>query len=566
MATINLGRRQFIKDLGLGSAALATAALGSGWAIAADKKADKKGDRRPNIVLILADDMGYSDIGCFGGEMETPAINRLAGRGLKFRNFHNGARCCPSRASLLTGLYPAQTGVGDMLGDDHEPGYRGDLNGHCVTIAEALRPAGYRTYATGKWHVTRFLPPDGSQHNWPLQRGFDRYFGVINGADSYFEPNTLLLDNQPIQPKPGSYLTDSIADHAVQFIRDHGSSHRDQPFFSYVAFTAPHWPLQAHEADIAKEHGRFDAGWDALREQRYRRMIDMGIVDPRWKLSPRFRTVPSWSDAPNKPWELRRMEVYAAQIACMDRGIARITGELERQGIMDNTLLVFLSDNGACAEELTPSWEHYLLHGGEQVSRAKTLSGRPVEFTNDPSVMPGPDYTYQSYGHSWANVSNTPYRLFKSYTHAGGINTPLIVHWPERIHAKGDIRDQPGEIIDLMATFLDVSGATYPSTRDGVPVLPFEGKSLVPTFANHHIDRDAIYFEHEGNGAVLTNDYKLVRRGKRRWELYDVRTDRTELNNLAALKPSLVDQLSSQWTRWALRTKVFPKPERRRKG
>ncbi len=551
------GRRDFIRQLGLGSAGLAgAAALGE-----LDRSLLGQSVRRPNIVLVLADDMGYSDLGCFGGEIDTPHLDRLAGRGLRFTHFHNAARCCPSRASLLTGLYPHQTGVGDMMNDGGVDGYRGDLNRRCVTIAEALRPAGYRSYAAGKWHVTRFLPPDGARHNWPLQRGFDRYFGTITGAASYYEPDTLLRDNEPIEPEPGSFLTDTITDRSVEFIRDHRRLHPNQPFFSYVAYTAPHWPLHAPDEEVAKQRGRFDAGWDVLRERRYRRMIDLGIVDPRWALSPRHRTVAAWAEAADKAWQRRRMEVYAAQVTQMDHGIGRLTAELEAQGVLDDTLILFLSDNGGCHEELTPSWENYLVRGRERVARPRTRAGRTVQFTNDPAVMPGPDYTYQSYGYPWANVSNTPYRLFKVSTHAGGINTPLIAHWPARIKSRGALRRQPGHLADVMATCLDVTGAAYPRTREGESVTPLEGRSLVPAFENTTIARDSICFEHEGHRAILAGDYKLVANGaKSPWELYDVKADRTELSDLAATRPEMAERLAAQWTEWAARTQVFPKP------
>jgi arylsulfatase A-like enzyme len=548
-----LDRRTFIRQLGLGSAGLAGAAAFGGF--------PGQPRRSPNIVLILADDMGYSDIGCFGGEIETPSIDRLASRGLRFTHVHNTARCCPSRASLLTGLYPHQAGVGHMMRDGGVDGYRGDLNARCVTIAEALGPAGYRAYASGKWHVTRFLPPEGPRHSWPLQRGFDRYFGIVTGAASYYEPDTLLRDNDPIEPGEGFFLTDAIADHAVECIRDHRRAHADRPFFSYVSFTAPHWPLHARAAEIDAQRGRFDAGWDVLRERRYRRMIEMGLVDPRWRLSPRDARVPAWADAPDKAWQLRRMEVYAAQVHGMDRAIGRITAELERQGALDDTLIVFLSDNGGCHEELTPSWGNYLVRGRERVARARTRDGRAVQFVNDPAVLPGPDDTYQSYGYPWANLSNTPYRLFKVSTHAGGVNTPLVVHWPARIQARGDLRRHTGHLIDLMPTCLEAAGAAYPSARQGTAVTPMEGRSLVPAFDNEPIARDAIYFEHEGNRAVIAGSHKLVSQGANGpWELYDVEADRTELTDLAASKPDLVKALAARWDEWARRTAVLPRP------
>lgn len=546
-------RRAFITQVGAGAAtaALAPWHRSLGWGA----------QRRPNIVVVLADDMGYSDIECYGGEIPTPAINRLARAGLRFTHFHNAARCCPSRASLLTGLYPHQTGVGGMMADGGVDGYRGDLSAGTVTVAEALRTAGYRSYAAGKWHVTRFLPPEGPRHNWPLQRGFDRYFGIITGAASYYEPDTLVRDNEPVEPGRGFFLTDAIADETVRFVREHCRSHRETPFFSYVSFTAPHWPLHAPARQIADHRGRFDAGWDVLRERRYRRMLEAGLVDARWRLSPRHEAVPAWADVPHKEWQLRRMEVYAAQVAAMDRGVGRIVRELEAQNVLDDTLILFLSDNGGCHEELTPSWENYFVRGKEKVARTRTRDGRRVQFTNDPGVMPGADDTYQSYGQGWANLSNTPYRLFKSSSHAGGVNTPLVAHWPARIAARGELRHQPGHLIDVMATCLDAAGAAYPEKREGHAIPAPEGRSLLPAFAGAPLQRDALYFEHEGSRAVIADDYKLVARGARPgWELYDIKADRTELSDLAGAKPDVVEALGRQWTQWADRTGVFPKP------
>jgi arylsulfatase A-like enzyme len=451
-------RREFLEMVAAGSSCI----LGASRLAGVDHGGSAAA-RRPNIVLILADDMGFSDLGCFGGEMRTPHIDRLASEGLRFSHFHNSARCCPSRASLLTGLYPHQTGVGDMMNDQGVDGYRGDLNRRCVTIAEVLRTADYGTYAAGKWHVTRHLPPDGPTHNWPLQRGFDRYFGTITGAASYFEPDTLVRDNTPIEPGSGFYYTDAIADNAAGFIREHREKKSGQPFFLYCAFTAPHWPLHAPEADTARWGGRFAGGWDILRRERHERMVRMGVVDKRWPLSPRDPQVPAWSEAADKDWQQRRMEVYAAQLEIMDRGVGRIVSALEMAGALSDTLILFLSDNGGCHEELTESWSGYFIGNREKVARAKTADGRTVRFFNNPEVMPGPVDTYQSYGRPWANLSNTPFRLFKSSAYEGGIATPLVVHWPGGIKERGGFRRPVSHIIDVMATFVEVSGAKYPA-------------------------------------------------------------------------------------------------------
>ncbi len=553
-----IDRRAFLRSAGACAAGMVAAGNPLGRLDPAFSAAKAS---RPNILLILADDMGYSDIACFGGEMRTPNIDRLAQGGLRFTHFHNASRCCPSRASLLTGLYPHQAGIGDMMNDQGVDGYRGDLNDRCVTIAEVLKGAGYGTYMAGKWHVTRFIGDDGPKHNWPLQRGFDRYFGTITGAASYFEPDTLTGDNTRIEPPANFYYTDGIADHAVSYIRDHRRNRPDKPFFLYAAFTAPHWPLHALEEDIARIRGRFDQGWDVLRSERRRRMIEMGIVREIWRLSPRDGNVPAWETAPDKAWQLRRMEVYAAQIDRLDQGVGRILGALEQTGARENTLIFFLSDNGGCHEELTPSWGNYLLEGKERVARKTTRDGKPVRFFNNPSVMPGPADTYQSYGYPWANVSNTPFRLFKHWTHEGGIATPLIMNWPAGIKGRGDLRRQPGHIIDIMSTCVDVSGAAYPAERAGRQIQPMEGKSLVPAFADKALDREAIYCEHEGNRAVITPRWKLVARGAQgAWELYDMIADRTEMTDLAAQNPGIVEPMTGMWDAWARRTRVFPRP------
>jgi len=560
--SINIDRREFLRRASTGAMGI----LGStamAW-LAGCRRGSQKPAEPPNIVLILADDMGYSDIGCYGGEMLTPHIDRLAAGGLRFTHFHNTARCCPTRASLLTGLYPHQAGVGGMMNDRGVDGYRGDLNRNCMTIAEVLKTAGYGTYAVGKWHVTRFMEPDGSKHNWPCQRGFDRYFGTITGAGSFFEPTTLTLDNDPVEVPTGSfYYTDGIGEYAVRFIREHRQKQPTQPFFVYTAFTAPHWPLHAREKDIAPTRGRFDPGWDRLRQARYERMRALGIIDPRWKLTQRDSRVPPWEDAEDKAWQLRRMEVYAAQIEAMDRAIGRIVEELERQGILEQTLIFFLSDNGGCAEELnTQGWYDYILRGKDHICREFTLDGKPMRVGNHPTIMPGPYDTYQSYGIPWANLSNTPFRLYKTHVHTGGVATPLVIHWPDGIEARGEWRSQVGHLIDIMATCVEVSGAAYPREHRGQPILPIEGLSLVPAFEGKPLDREAVYFEHERNRAVLAGGWKLVsRRGRDSWELYDMAADRTETRDLSAQDPARVQRMTSLWQDWALRARVLPYPE-----
>lgn len=527
---------------------------------------------RPSIVLILADDVGFSDLGCYGSEIETPNLDRLAGKGLRFTHFYNTARCCPTRASLLTGLYPHQAGVGHMIDDRGLEGYQGELNRHCVTIAEALKPAGYRTYAVGKWHVSRAIKPPGPQHNWPLQRGFDRYYGTLTGAGSYFDPGTLTRDNTPLSAfadpeyRPAQYYyTDAITDHAVRFIADHQRDQAAQPFFLYVAYTAAHWPLHAKERDIAKYKGRYDAGYEPIRQARFEKQKRLGLIDPSWKLSP---GAGQWSTVSNRAWEARCMEVYAAQIECLDQGVGRITAELEKQGLLERTLILFLQDNGGCAEALGRTGhmvrpaQPTLPPIARDVARAdvrpkQNRAGIPT--LSGPDILPGPEDTFISYGKAWANVSDTPFREYKHWVHEGGIATPLIAHWPAGITARGEYRHQPGHLIDLMATCLDLAGAKYPAQFRGQPITPLEGRSLVPAFANRPLERDALYWEHEGNRAVQAGPWKLVAKGPAgRWELYDLEKDRTEMNDLAGAQPERVKELAAKWETWAKRSHVLP--------
>jgi arylsulfatase A-like enzyme len=514
--------------------------------------------KRPNIVLILADDMGFSDLGCYGSEISTPNLDQLAQRGVRFTQFYNNARCCPSRTSILTGLYAHQAGVGGMTGGDGGvPGYRGDLNPQCVTIAQVLRGAGYRTAMVGKWHVTYDFPKYyEDRHNWPLQRGFERYFGTIAGAGSYYDPYFLVRDNEHVQADRRSfYYTDAIADNAAAFLGEYAG--KGKPFFLYAAFTAPHWPLHALADDIEKYKNRYLKGWDALREERHRRMIEMSVVDGKWPLSPRDPRVPAWKDAPDRKWQARRMAVYAAQVDHLDRGVGKILAKLKETGVERDTLVLFLSDNGGCAEELTPQWKLAYIP-------SKTRDGRPVRLGNNPSVMPGPEDTYQSCGLPWANASNTPLRLYKHYCHEGGISTPLIAAGAGLIEKPGSITNQLGHIIDLMATCVDVAGTRYPSVYDGNNILPLEGTSLLPVFQGRwRQPHDAIYWEHEGNRAIRQGKGKLVMQHQKNeaWELYDVEADRTELHNLAPTMPEKAKEMAAMWQTWAERCHVFPKPK-----
>ena len=504
-------------------------------------RSDTAADERPSIVIIMADDMGFSDIGCYGSEIRTPNLDRLADGGLRFTQFYNAARCCPTRAALLTGLYPHQAGLGTMVGPSNHPGYRGRLTERCVTIAEVLRTVGYQTLMSGKWHVSHYnyTNPEPTLHreSWPRQRGFDRFFGTLAGGGSYFTPVSLMRDNEFIEPGEGFYYTDAINDEAARFIDEADAG----PLFLYVAHVAPHWPLHALPDDIARYEGVYDVGWDALRAQRHARLIDAGLVSPDWPLTPRDRRVPAWDDAPNKAWEAHRMAAYAAQIDSMDQGIGRIVEALRRTGRLDNTLILFLSDNGGCAE---------IIQG------VRTRHGHFPRGGTRPDVFPGGPDTYASYGIGWANASNTPFRLYKKWAHEGGIATPLIAHWPRRIADAGAIRHQVGHVIDLMATCVAIAGAEYPETFGGHDILPLEGKSLVSAFDNEPIEREALYWEHFGNRAVRVGPWKLAAEARGKWELYHLEDDRSEMNNLAAERPELVKKLAAMWDAWADRAFV----------
>ncbi len=534
MPQSEMTRRRFLKTIGAGLSTLA---------LPYPAFSSSQTAKKPNIVLIMADDMGYSDIGCYGGEIQTPNLNKLASNGIRFTQFYNTARCCPTRASLMTGLYPHQAGMGWMtvrnLGTE---GYRGDLSNRCVTIAEVLKQSGYGTYMSGKWHLTFDEYWDGPKHSWPIQRGFDRFYGTINGSGSFYTPDTLTRDNTRIQaPSEGYYYTDAISDNATSYIAEHCKSKPDNPFFLYVAYTSPHWPLHAKKEDIAKYKDKYLKGWDALRQERYTRMIEMGIIDKSCVLTAREENVTPWDEVDQEKKELMamKMAIYAAQVDCMDQGIGRIVSTLQKEGQLDNTLIFFLSDNGGCAE--TGSWG----------------------FDNNKDGVLGENSSFSSYGASWANASNTPFRRYKHWVHEGGISTPLIIHWPSRVKEHGIFRRQSGHVIDIMATCVDVAGATYPSEFKGNTVTPLEGKSLVPAFGNGNIERQAIYWEHEANRAIRVGKWKLVSRyisedNLGPWELYDMETDRSETKNLAKEYPDRVKELAAMWQRYAERATVLP--------
>jgi len=498
---------------------------------------------RPNIVVILADDMGFSDIGCYGGKIETPNLDRLAAGGVRFTQAYNIARCCPARASLLTGLHPHQVGMGWMTAADlGRDAYRGDLNDKCLTIPEALAPAGYRSYMVGKWHLTysKFMTPEGPKDSWPMQRGFDQFWGTLAGAGGYFSPKTLMAGNDPCEAVEGLYYTDGISDVACDMIGDHDLTSPGKPFFLYAAYTAPHWPLHAKQDDIAKYRGKYRAGWDVLRAEKYQRQREMGLLDESWPLSPRDPKVAAWdslSAEKQDEFDLR-MAIYAAQVDCMDQGIGRIIETLQRRGMLDNTLVVFLSDNGGCHEEV---------HRGDP----------------DPACF-GTARSFESYGREWANYSNVPFREFKSFVHEGGIATPMIAHWPAGIttEAGGFCRDLV-HITDIMPTCLELAGAEYPGQTERT-VPPLVGESIAPALAGKAPRRGCMFWEHEANRALRDGDWKIVAKGiDGAWELYDLSADRTELNDLAADQPERVEAMSAKWQQIAAECDVLPLDGRR---
>ncbi len=490
----------------------------------------------PNIVIILADDLGFSDLSCYGSEIPTPNLDRLAREGLRFTQFYNNARCCPSRASLLTGLYPHQAGVGHMT-DDYarhiranadSPAYQDHLSKEVPTIAEALRPAGYRTLMTGKWHLGR------RKQEWPVSRGFNRSFACIDGAMNYFgddaqgRPAPLKLDDQPfVPPTDGFFATDAFTDRAIEFVEEMQA--KPQPFFLYLAYNAPHWPLHAPPADIAKYQGKYKEGWQAIRQQRHQKQIELGLVSPGSPMAPmdhgKQKPWDELTDDQRSEWDLR-MAVYAAMIDRMDRNIGRLLSALDRLKIAGDTLVIFVSDNGGAAEDPNRS---------------------------SANASTGSQNSFVGYGRPWASVSNTPWRLHKSTVHEGGISSPCIVRWPVVIKPDrhNTLVQAPAHLIDLMPTCLELAGTT-----SGTLV---EGTSLVPLFTGKPLPERKIFWEHEGNRAVRDGHWKLVQlHGSSTWELYDLAADRTESRNLAADQPQRVTRLSAEYDRWAQRCGVLP--------
>ena len=574
----------------IGAALAPVAAVGQ---VAATTRPAAGPPPRPNIVLVLADDMGFSDLGCYGSEIHTPNIDALAAGGLRFTQFYNGARCCPSRASLLTGLYAQQTGVGLMTGDDHEPGYTGSLNDRCVTLGTVLKGAGYQTYMAGKWHV--------GDREVPTTRGFDRFYGFYSGytVNSY-NPNQMALFPPDSQPKhtypPGQfYATDAITDYAVDFInagRQGDQGPDAKPWFLYLAYSAAHFPLMAPEAEVQRYVPVYEKGWDAIRAQRLARLKQLGVLPESSDLSPRSliprpdvarrddgidsETNPPWASLPHdRQVDLAyRMAIYAAMVEHMDRDLGRVIDDLRSHGELDKTLVFFLSDNGACAEWAPFGFDARLAmpdgdgaHGDGHGYNGDSFV-KPILHTGGQLARMGQrvaGMTGIGYGSGWANACNTPFRMYKHYDHEGGISTPLIVRWPAGFPDHGVFRHQVGDVIDFMPTLAELAGAAYPKQADGHAIDPMEGRSLVPAFTDQPIpDRGPIYWEHEGNRAVRIGDLKLVSLEGHPWELYDMADDREEQHDLTSTMPDKAKSMAAMWDAWAQRVHVYPKPGGRR--
>ncbi len=505
------------------------------------------GKKQPDIIVIMADDAGYSDFGCYGGEIETPAFDKLTAKGLRFLQFYNTGRCCPSRAALLTGVYQHQAGMGHMTKDRGIPSYSGTILPHVPTLAERLRKGGYRTMMTGKWHLG--TEPKQS----PTARGFDRFYGTRNFIDSYFtvlKHCPVFLDDKEVLPGTETpvnhlhpdqewYTTDVFTDYALHFMDESFKKHPQKPFFLYLAHNAPHFPLHAREEDTKKYRGRFrDVGWDKLRQKRYERMVKMGLIKKEWALSP--LDAPKWKtyDAKLRDELDFKMSLYSAIIDRMDQNIGRIVEKLEEAGRLDNTLIMFMVDNGVPGTGVHDWRGLFAKNGRHPETRVDNYAewGRRGGWSS-------------SSGRGWANLSNAPFRMYKRSTHEGGVATPLIVHWPAGVKGKGALRHAPSHLIDIAPTCLAAAG---------LEGRGMEGESLLPVFAQDQKKERTLFWEHEGNRAVRKGDYKLVAMHNTPWELYDMSKDRSELKDLASAMPKKTAELRSAWEAWAKRVGAMP--------
>lgn len=509
--------------------------------------------KRPNVLLILADDLGYSDLGCFGGEIETPNLNRLANGGVRFTQLYNNARCCPSRAAIMTGQHPHKVGMGNMVGGQARaefPGFTGRVSESAKFLPAVMREAGYTSLMAGKWHLGQ---------PGPVQRGFEEFYGMVHGFDSFWDASkySRLPQGRPLaKPSKATFhATDAITDHALDFLNA-ARQQAGKPWFLYLAYNAPHFPLHAPQGLIDKYQKVYEQGWDAIRDKRWERMKQLGLVDPRWKMSPRSVVGPNrvstpngWAPKQNPAWDTipadrrvdlaRRMAVFAAMVDQMDQNIGRVLDDLKAKGELENTLILFASDNGACAE--WDPWGFDIQSGPDNILH----QGDKLREMGQPG-------TYHSYGSGWANACNTPWRLYKHYTHEGGISCPCIAHWPSGLKTRaGSTANQPWHFIDVLPTLASVAGAKAPADIAGV--------DMSGMFAARKVKRPAICWEHEGSRAVRDGKWKITAvypQGK--WELYDIEADRTEQTDLAAKHPARVAKMAAVWESWAKENNVIP--------
>jgi arylsulfatase A-like enzyme len=512
---------------------------------------------RPNILIIMLDDMGYSDLGCYGSEIRTPNIDKLATTGIRFTQMHNCARCCPTRASLLTGHYPQVAGINGM-------GVNMGMN--AATIAEVLKENGYHTGMTGKWHLSQTKPVDNQMEqlrwlahradygpfspliNYPCNRGFEEHWGVIWGVVNYFDPFSLVHNETPITEVPDDfYITDFITQKSLDLIESYQK--KDKPFFLYVAHTAPHWPLHALPEDIAKYRDTYKEGWEVLRKNRYQKMVSMGLIDSTIYQLPENTSGKRWAECDKKDYESACMAVHAAMIDRADQGVGKIIQKLKETGLYDNTLILVLSDNGASYERGYPP-------GFDRP--AFTRDSTMIEYNSE---HPGSEITWNYIGQAWASASNTPFRYWKKESYEGGSATPLIIHWPAGLKGKENtINRGVAHVIDILPTCLELAKVKYPDTVNGEKTIPPDGKSLLPLiYGSTHSIHDTLFWEHEGGRAIRIGDWKMTALSGKPWELYNLAVDHTETNDLSAKYPEKVKQMNDGWRSWAVRSHVVAK-------
>jgi len=499
--------------------------------------------QRPNIIVILVDDMGYSDLGCFGSEIQTPHLDSLAKEGTIMTNFYNAARCCPSRASLLTGRYPHQAGIGDMMNKRPFPSYQGFLNRESITLAELLKSAGYGTYMTGKWHVGQ------DSINWPLERGFDRYYGLIDGANSYFanrpyrknQKLSIVLDRENVEVPANYYSTDAYTGRMINFLETHLAEKKEQPFFAYMAYQTPHWPLHARPEEILKYKGKYMEGWETIRQRRFDKQKELGIIPSSASLPENDEEIPAWDKltwVEKVQWD-ERMAVYAAMLDRLDQQVGRLVDFLKAKKQLEHTIILFLSDNGASHETID--------HDGftEEIQLANNFpASHPESFT--------------AYGKMGAAVSNTPYRSYKHWVYEGGNSTSFIAFGPNHI-PKGAIVETPAHLVDIMPSLQQWANANYPKRHHNQRIGEMEGTALSAIWNNSGLEERAICFEHEGNKAIRKGRWKLVQAyNDKNWQLYDLQTDRAERIDLSSKYPKEVQSLLKEYLAWEKRVGVIP--------